>query len=299
MNVEMNPATALVQSEKTKTWSAVLRWPLTVQLYLLGVIVLYAPVLADALQQWLHDEYQAHGLFIPPICLGLLWLQREQIRALKSRPSAWGLAPLAIGLLLRAGAWLLRVDTQFLNMWSLVLVLAGSVLILHGRALWRLVAFPVLFLLTAGGIPDKVTQPVSALLQRVSSQGGALIMKALGLPIIQTGNLIEVPGCRLEVADVCSGIKKMVALIAFSLLYGYLFQISGWRRIALVVITIPIAVFANTIRVAGLIGVTWLGGVRALNIAHDWAEIIVLIIAFFLFLGAGKLLGCKTLRFSL
>lgn len=274
-------------------------WPVTVYLYLLGLAVLYTPPIVDAVQQWLRDEYQAHGIFILPISLGILWLQREKIRNLAVRPVAWGLIPLALGLLLRVGSWLLRVDTQFINMWSLVLVLAGSILILHGRELWRIAAFPVLFLLTAGGIPDKITLPLSALLQRVSSIGAAFVMKTLGLPIIQAGNVIEVPGCQLEVAEACSGIKKMVALIACSLLYGYLFQLSWWRRILLVALTIPIAVFANTVRVSGLIGVSYLGGVHALHIAHDWAEILVLVVAFFLFVGAGKLLGCKTLRFSL
>ena len=185
------------------------------------------------------------------------------------------------------------------NIWSLVLVLLGSVLLWHGTEFWRRVCFPVLLLCLAGGIPERLVQPVSALLQRLSSTGASVPMKAIGLPILQTGNLIEVPGVRLEVADACSGIKKMAALLAFSLLYGYVFSLSMGRRVLLVLATVPIILCANTLRVAGLIGVFYWGGAHALTIAHDWAEIFVLVLAFLMFVGVGKLLGCKTLRFSL
>jgi exosortase len=268
-------------------------------LYSLALLALFALPLADAVRWWLRDEYQAHGIFIVPLSLALCWVQRDALAQIRPRPSAWGLPLLGLGLMICVGSWLLRVDTQMFTMWSLALTLAGSILLWHGAAMWRAVRFPVLFLLMAGGIPDRLTQPASALFQRLSSTGASVAMKALGLPILQTGNVIEVPGCRLEVADVCSGIKKMVAMLAFSLLYGYVFSISGGKRVLLVLSTVPIVLFANMLRVAGLIGVSYLGGLGALHIAHDWAEIFVLIVAFFLFIGVGKLLGCKTLRFSL
>lgn len=275
------------------------RWPWTVHVYFVALAALFAPVLWDAAQAWMHDENQAHGVFIPPVILFLLWLRREEIAAARPRPTAWGLIPLALGLMLHLTVWLLRIQTQSFGIWAVTLALCGTVLILHGRDLWRVVWFPICFLLMAGGIPNKLIVPVSTGLQRMSSTFGAGIMQFLGFPIIQEGNLIQVPGVRLEVADVCSGIKKLVALFAFSLVYAYLFRTTPLKRAILIAATVPIAIFANVARVAGLIAVTHWGGRPALDFAHNWAEIVVLVLSFLMFVGLGKALGCKDLRFSL
>jgi exosortase len=278
---------------------AVWRWPRATQLFLIALCALYAPTLAESAHAWLHDEYQAHGVFIIPVSLFLLWLRREDLAQAKLRPAAWGLLLLALGLFVQMGSRLLQVQTQCFGIWSLVLALYGAILILHGPDLWQVVRFPVLFLMLAGGIPGKIILPLSLRLQMISSTGAVGLMKMIGLPVYQEGNVIGVPGHELEVADACSGLKKLVALFAFSLIYGYLFDISPARRLLLVAATVPIAILANILRVAGLIVVTYYGGERALHIAHDWAEIFVLVIAFLMFVGLGKVLGCKTLKYSL
>lgn len=278
---------------------AILIWPRLTQLYVVALAVLFAPVLQQAANAWFHDENQAHGVFILPISLGLLWVRREELREVASRPVAWGLVPLGLGLALHLLTWLLQIQTQCFGIWALVLTLYGSVLILHGLALWQVVRFPVLFVMLAGGIPGKLIAPLSTKLQLISSTGATWLMKGLGFTLLQQGNMIEVPGCSLEVADVCSGLKKLLAMFAFSLVYGHVFDIAPWKRMALVVASVPIALLANIIRVAGLIAVSTYGGTNALHIAHDWAEIFVLVIAFLMFVGVGRVLGCKTLRFSL
>jgi exosortase len=278
---------------------AVWNWPRATQLFLLALCALYAPTLREAAQAWLHDEYQSHGVFIIPVSLFLLWLRREELSQAKPRPAAWGLLLLALGLIVQVGSRLLQVQTQCFGIWSLVLALYGSILILHGPELWKIARFPVLFLMLAGGIPGKIIFPLSLRLQMISSTGAVFVMKMLGLPVYQEGNVIGVPGHELEVADACSGLKKLVALFAFSLIYGYLFDTSPAKRLLLVAATVPIAILANILRVAGLIVVTCYGGERALHIAHDWAEIFVLVVAFLMFVGLGKVLGCKTLKYSL
>lgn len=279
--------------------AAIKKWPPVTYIYLASLALIAVPILWLAADAWLHDENQAHGIFIIPIAVFLLWIQRDTIQKAAPKPSAWGLLPLGLGLFLHLSSWLLRVQTQFISIWALVLILYGSIHILHGRDLWRVVRFPVLFLLTAGGIPGKIVLPISAFLQRVSSDGASYTMKLIGFTISQQGNVISVPGCELEVADACSGLKKVLALFAFSLVYGYIFKIRPWQRFVLVLATFPIAILANIFRVSGLIAVASLGGLHALHIAHDWAEIVALIIAFFMFIGVGKLIGCKELRFSL
>jgi exosortase len=263
-----------------------------------GVLLaaLYAPVIWEGAHLWFSDENYAHGVFIIPVSLGLVWLQRDAIRRVALRPDLWGLAPLALGLIAECIGYLL--GSKGLAMLSLVPTLAGVVLLLHGRELWKIVAFPVCFLVFTARLPGGLTDPISQWIQAVSTTGAVSLMNLLGYPLIQQGNLIELPGITLEVAAVCSGFKKLVALVAFSLLYGYLFRISRGKRLLLVAVAIPIAVLANIIRIGGLIAVTSAGGLTALHTAHDGAELVVLVVAYFLFVSFGKLIGCETSRFS-
>src|SRR5262249_44232359 len=94
-----------------------------------------------------------------------------------------------------------------------------------------------------------------------------------------------------------SGYKKTISLLAFSFLYGYMFAISPGKRLFLAAVSVPIALFANIVRISALAIVTSSGGYNALHAVHDWAEKSVLVLAFVMFVGVGKLIGCKTLRF--
>jgi len=269
------------------------RWPLVLHLYALAFIALYAQILWETAQAWFTNDSYSHGVFIFPIVAWLLWIQRDRIRQAAVRPSAWGLAPLGLGLLLQVAGYCLNV--KFLAMISLIPALAGSLLLLRGRETWERMRFAIYYLAFAAPWPTVLLNPPSNWIKSVSTTGSVLIMRTLGYPILQMGNIIEIPGMAVEVADVCSGFKKLVALIAFAILYGYLFPISRAKRLILVLAAIPIAVLANVVRVAGLVAVAAAGGERALHIAHDWAEVFVLVIAFCFFMLLGKSLGCKTI----
>lgn len=277
--------------------ASILAWPWPAKLFALALVTLYAPVVAEVSAVWLKDDSQAHGLFIFPVALFLIWALRHEIRLAPRSPSAWGLAPLAFGLLLETGSYLLRI--KFLPMISLVPVLAGGILILHGRELWKVVRFVVLFLIFAAPMPDIVTRPTSMHVQGVSTTGAVTVMGALGYPLIQTGNRIDTPTVSVEVAEVCSGFKKLTALAAFAFLYGFVFRIGWGARALLVLAAYPVALLANIIRISVLIGIGASWGMGALHIAHDWAEIAVLVLSFGIFVALGKLAGCRTLRFSL
>jgi exosortase len=277
-------------------WSSLLAWPRSAWLFWIAVALLYAPVIVETAKLWMTDDNYSHGAFIFPISAFVLYLQRKQIRETPLKPVAWGLLPLALGLLLQSGSYLMHI--RYVSMWSIVLTLAGGILIFYGKEIWKIARFAVFFLLFAAPIPYRIIDPPSKWIRSASTTGAAITMKGLGYALIQKGNKIEVPGYALEVADVCSGFKKTVALLAFSLLYGYMFQIGIGKRALLVLAAVPIGIAANILRVSGLIAVTMAGGLPALHVAHDWGELTALGIAFLMFIGVGKLIGCRTLRFA-
>jgi exosortase len=273
-----------------------LEWPRSAILFGIALLALYGQGLQDTAALWFHKDEYSHGPFIVPLCAFVLYLNRDALRAARPRPCAFGGLLLAAGLILQVFGYILRLG--FLEMWSMIPVLTGTVLLLHGREMWRIARFPILFTFFAFPLPIPVLGRISMWIQQASTTGAKHVMDGMGYSVIQHGNLIEIPGYTLEVADVCSGFKKLTALIAFSILYGYLFSIRPWKKVALVFAAVPIAVVANVLRVSGLIAVTSAGGLGALHIAHNWGEIIALVIAFFLFVFVGKVLGCRTIRFS-
>ena len=216
-------------------------------------------------------------------------MRRDQIKAAERRPEAWGLALLAFGVGLGMTCFLLQV--KYIGMYSLVPTLAGGILALHGRQLWRLVQFPVWFLLFAAPLPNVVLGHLTGTIQGFSTLGASEGMGLLGCPVLRHGNVIQVPGATLEVATACSGFHKLISLLAFSAIYGYLFLDTTAKRAALLLLAIPIALVVNILRISGLMTAAMAGGLPLLHQAHDPAEIVAILIAFGLFVLLGKKLS--------
>jgi exosortase len=275
--------------------ASALEWPRSFWLVALLLALLYLPVLAENLTACLRSADFTHCLLIPPLALAVVWLRRGDIVSAGRNPRARGLLIMAMGLGIMAMSYLFRIS--FFGLWSLIPVLAGAVIALHGLALWRVVSFPILYLFLAGPVPATLYAPISMGIQSVSTGMAAWIMQSCGYVILRTGNQIEIPGYALEVANVCSGFQKLIALVAFALLYGYMLDISWRKRLLLVLATYPIAALANAIRIAGLVAVISAGGYPAFHTAHEYADLLALVLCFGMFVLTGKMLGCRKLRF--
>ena len=262
-----------------------------------GVLAMYAPALAAAAHEWSINDNYAHGFFIFPLCLFILWLRRDELRQVERRPSAWGLLPLALGVLWQWLSYTLQL--RYIGIWTLPLTLVGGVLVLYGPAMLPLVRFAILFSLLAYPLPHSVLVGMTTRIQGASTDGATGLMSALGYPLIKQGNVIQVPGATLEVAEACSGFHKLLSLSAFTLLYAYLFTSSQWKRVILLAAVLPLALLVNVLRISGLIAAAAAGGLSALHRAHDMAEYLAIGLAFGLLILLGRILGCRTMRFSL
>lgn len=266
-----------------------LTWPGAMYLFLAGVAVVYAPIIYGAFQEWMTNDSYAHGIFIFPVSIFLLWMRRGQIRSVERRPEAWGLLLLAVGLLGAIGSYVVQI--KYIGMWSLIPTLAGGILALHGRQLWKVTQFSVWFLLFAAPIPNSFLGPLTGQIQGISTVGAATIMSTLGYPVLRHGNVLQVPGATLEVATACSGFHKLISLLAFAAIYGHLFLNSLGKRSLLLLLSVPIALLVNILRISGLVAAAIYGGLPALHATHDPAEIAAILLSFVLFVLAGKALG--------
>ena len=245
----MNP---LAQTEpavaaKTLAESSTLKW----QLPILGLLLLglYGSTLVHLVLQWWRNPDFSHGFFVPMFSAFILWQERERFASLAPRPSWSGLAVLAFAMCVlvigQMGAEL------FLSRFSLLLALAGLIVLYLGWAFFRAALFPWAFLLLMIPIPAVIFNQITFPLQMLASRFAAAVLPIFSVPILRDGNIINLPSMALEVAEACSGIRSLMSLITVAVIYGYLMEKRIWVRCLLVAASVPIAVVANSVRIIG------------------------------------------------
>jgi exosortase len=212
-------------------------------------IWLYWPTLAHLVGQWWNDPNFSHGFFVPLFSAFVIWQERDRLARITPQPSWAGLIVLlaALGMLVvgRLGAEL------FLDRSSLLLLLAGVVILFLGWNLFRAVLFPWAFLVLMIPIPTIVFNQITFPLQLLASKVAATVLPVLGVPILREGNVINLPSMALEIAEACSGIRSLMSLVTLAIIYGYLMEKRLWVRWLLALASVPIAVAANSIRIIG------------------------------------------------
>ncbi len=256
----------------------------------LVLVALYAQVAPGLVRQWAAEEDYTHGFLILPLALYFVWERREALKALEQRPAVLGAVLLSLGLLMlvvgSVGAEL------FLQRFSVIVVIGGLTWLILGTRFLRELAFPIAFLVFMIPLPAIVMNAIAFPLQLFAAQTASFCMETAGIPVLREGNTIVLANTTLEVAEACSGIRSLQALLALGAVYGYFTQKVAWKRWALVLLSIPIAIAANAFRVAGTGFLAhYIGPEAAQGFYHSFAGWIVFVVAFVLLLAVGTLLA--------
>lgn len=217
---------------------------------LIGLLVwLYASIASRLALQWWEDPNFSHGFFVPLFSLFVLWQDREKLAAVPCKPSWWGV-PIICGSLTVLVVGVLGAEL-FLSRISLILLLAGLVILFQGWRWFGHVLFPWAFLFLMVPIPNIVFNQITFPLQLLASKVAATTLPWAGVPVLREGNVINLPAMPLEVAQACSGIRSLLSLTTLAIIYGYLMETRVWIRVTLALASIPIAVAANSFRIFG------------------------------------------------
>jgi exosortase D (VPLPA-CTERM-specific) len=209
---------------------------------------MYAQGVTYLVSLWSRDQNYGHGFFIPVISAYLVWANRERLRTLSWQGSWWGVVVVAAGLgLYFVGELGTLYVLLHLSLW---VVLVGMVLAAGGWRVLRAVAFPVGLLLVVIPLPDFLYQNLSGRLQLLSSQLGVGLLDAFGVSALREGNVIDLGTTQLQVVEACSGLRYLFPLTTLALIGAYLVFDRPWKRIALVLLSVPIAVGLNVFRIA-------------------------------------------------
>ncbi len=215
----------------------------------LSLVALYGEVAVGLVNAWITNPDYSHGFLIVPLCAYFVWERRRRLAVLEVRPSSTGLVVVAGSLCLFVAGQL--GAEQFLARVSLIGVLAGSVAFVLGLAHVRMLAWTFGFALLMIPLPAIVFNEVALPLQLLASTVAEETLLLFSIPVLREGNVIFLSNATLEVAEACSGIRSLVSLLTVGIVYGYFTEDRIDRRAILALSTLPIAVVANALRVAG------------------------------------------------
>jgi exosortase len=244
----------------------------------------YWSTLGELVSAWNDNPDYSHGFLVAPLAAFFLWASRDRLPRPARHVVWWGIALLALSVVLRAGAsyyYLTQVDA-----WSIPLWIAGVIWVFAGWqvARWSLPA--VLFLYFMVPLPYRMEHLLSLPLQTIATRLSAWTLQCLGQAAVVEGHTIHLGAHRLEVEQACSGLRMLVGVAALAVAYTLLVRQSWLERVLLLASVIPVALAANVARIAitGLL-YQYVSSEAGQRFAHDFAGWTMIVLAVALFAG--------------
>lgn len=238
---------------------------------------------------WKRDDYN-YCYLIPFVVIYLIWERRKTLFEAPV-PSSWmGALPFLAGIFLY---WLGELGGEFYTLyWSSWLVMVGLCWLHLGWNKIKLIAFPLIIVLTMFPLPNFIAWNASLKLQLISSQLGTALIRLYGLSAYRDGNVIDLGFTQLQVVEACSGLRYLIPLLVIGLILVYFFKAPWWKRLFLLVSTIPWAIVVNAFRIAltGILASYWGIGIIE-GFSHDFAGWAVFMVSLGVLLGEMWLLG--------
>ena len=248
----------------------------------LGLAAMIIPTLVSLGQWSWSTETGAHGPIVLATGLWLLWREAGPLRVHGRRmpllPPALSLITLLPLYVFGRVIHVLAIES--LALWAVLIVLGY---IQFGPALKR-VWFPIVYFLFLVTPPENVLFVATRPIKDALSVAVVELLGSLGFAVARTGVMIQIDGYQLLVATACSGINSLIGICAVSLLYVHLRRGSEPRyALLLTALLLPIAVFANFVRIILLVLMThYFGESVAQGVFHELTGLGIFILSLLL-----------------
>lgn len=196
---------------------------------------------------WTGSDTYGHCILIPPIIGWLIWQRREGLAKLAPKPFLPALgAMFGCGLL-----WLLgeMAGVALVRHAAVVVMLIASVVAVFGLAVSRGLTFLLFFALFLIPVGDQLVP----YLQKITADFCILLLDLFGVPAFRDGVFIAIPTGNFEVAEACSGVRFLIAMVAFGALVANVCFKSWTRRIIFMAAAVILPIIANGLRAWGTI----------------------------------------------
>jgi exosortase len=211
-----------------------------------------------AWQAWNPEINYEHARLIPLIFVFLVWTSRNKLKNAPLGSSRWGWLFIGIGLFLFfAGAR--TVQARF-ALTALPFLLFGGVLYVCGKAVARVLLFPIAFLFFM--VPLNFLTQSTVKLQLLETGVATAVCRLFGLGVYRLGTVISAANdaFRFQVDEGCSGIRSLMAITMLSAIFAHFTQDRLWKKLTIFAAAIVFAIIGNAGRLVSIIVIARLFG---------------------------------------
>ena len=237
---------------------------------------IFSYVHTPSLFAWLHFLYtvggenndSSYGELIPFLVVGLFWWKRKELLALPLQIWWPALLPLAAALALHLVGFMVQqplfsIVALFLGIYALTGLAWGRAWLRHSRYPFFLFVFSIPLAAHLNFILFPLRLLVTWLVEMVAH--------AVGIGVIRQGTqLLDPSGAYgYDVAAACGGMRSLIAVFLLATVVAFGLLRSPWNRIFLMVLSAPLAVLGNMLRLLAIILAAEMGGQSWGNYVHE------------------------------
>ena len=234
-----------------------------------GALALYVPVIAGMAADWIEFPSLSHGFAVPLISAYLLWNRRRSLAEAPVESSFIGLPVivLALGMLVLGSLG----GESFIARLSLPIALFGVALFLMGGPVTRHAWIAIAYLAFMIPLPYLTLKAITYQSRLFDAGLTATALGWIGVPVLRDGVMLQLPNMTLEVADECSSVPAIAALLALGAVYAQLQARPTWIRVVLTLAAAPLGLLSNIVRlIVTSLGAYYFGPIALNNVIHKF-----------------------------
>jgi exosortase D (VPLPA-CTERM-specific) len=213
-----------------------------------ALLLFYSQTLQGLWKLWISDPDYSYALVIPFVSAYIIWEKRITLAATSVRPSWPG--GIFVFLFLTVSVYGILGSSPSVVRCSLPLMILAVTLFCYGWQRFMVLLYPLSLLLFMIPLPTVLQTKIGVPLKYLSTKLGEIMLRAVGVSVYVEGNIIDLGVTQLQVVDACSGLRYILPLLGLGVIFVYFFEKTRWKQILLVIITIPISILANGLRIS-------------------------------------------------
>ena len=235
-------------------------------------------------KDWKSDDDYSAGQLVPLVAVFLIWYERKKIKECSLKPFLWGLTLILLALVGRAYGLLFMYESA--ERYSLVLTIAGLILMVFGHQVFRRLVWILLFLFLMVPFPGQIHNIISGPLRSMATSGSVFALEAF-VNVGRQGNVLTLNGnTTLGIEEACSGLRMLSAFIIVSAFIAYMVKRPPVQKAVVLASSIPVAIICNIIRiVVTAVLMMVLSAEAAEKFFHDFAGLVMMPAAVLLMFG--------------
>ena len=191
--------------------------------------------------------------FAYALAIGLLIVRRKDVAAAYHAAGDPGSAMLFLVPGVCLFLWGHFVNAMDLIHVSFILVIFGAARFMSGKRFTRAILPPVLILVLATPLPAVLINQIIFPMQLMDTRHSVWLLNAIGIPALAKGDMISMAEGSTRFAESCTALGFTIWLTIFALAYVYIFRITRWHAVLLVLSAPFIAYAVNILRAFTLV----------------------------------------------